>query len=242
RTPSAVRGLETLARSQTRRGSPWVCRVRCASDTPSAWAKSTSTGISGALTVSTPSIWHTAPSPPTGRVRRPRARTLHQPCTNPSPPPRRAVPGSACSRDTIGGGQPRRSPPCRRAHRRRRPTTRPLLSATARAKDHRGDLGSDRARPRSRRDARLLGRARAAEAAGRGTGPQARVRRPDPGARPHAHAGPERLLHLPPLPGLRLLQLLAGHPARRAAAGAHGARREAALHVRRRRLGDARPR
>src|SRR5699024_9428370 len=106
RTPSAVRGLETLARSQTRRGSPWVCRVRCASDTPSAWAKSTSTGISGALTVSTPSIWHTAPSPPTGRVRRPRARTLHQPCTNPSPPPRRAVPGSACSRDTIGGGQP----------------------------------------------------------------------------------------------------------------------------------------
>src|SRR5699024_2197928 len=73
RTPSAVRGLETLARSQTRRGSPWVCRVRCASDTPSAWAKSTSTGISGALSVSTPSIWHTGPAPEGPAPRLPRA-------------------------------------------------------------------------------------------------------------------------------------------------------------------------
>src|SRR5699024_7906946 len=172
------------------------------------------------------------PAPPTGRPHGATVRTLHEPCTNPSPPPRRAVPVSGCSRDTIGGGQPRRPSSRRTAHRRRGPTTRPHLSATARAKDHRGDLGSDRARPRSRRDARLLARARAAEAARPGTGPPARVRRPDPGAGPHAHAGPERLLDLPPLPGLRPLQLLAGHPDRRAAAGADGACREAALHVR----------
>ena len=52
----------------------------------------------------------------------------------------------------------------------------PAPGSPARAKDHRGDLGSDRAQPRPRRDERVLAGSRAAQASRPGAGPQARVR------------------------------------------------------------------
>src|SRR5699024_6065631 len=100
--PSAASGLETLARSKTRVGSPWVCRVLSASDTPRACAASRSTGITGGVSVSTlPNMAHgrrrahggsAAGGGPTVGTRRTAARSSvrhppHTPTARPRPSP-----------------------------------------------------------------------------------------------------------------------------------------------------------
>src|SRR5690625_6294108 len=143
--------------------------------------------------------WEPTPGPDAGKRGRNDGElgSLHRSCTNSSPPHRLTTRSVTWSRATI---------------KRATASSPDGAGNGTTAKDHRGDLGSDRARTRPRRDEHVLARPRTVETSGPRTGPQARVRRPDPGAGPHPHARAQCLQRLPAHTGLRPLRLLAGHP------------------------------